>query len=104
MGNPATRLTLEIVMCRQGGWAAVSSRHHVLGGVYPKSDDSELMLYGTVEYGLKNGRRVKAEWAARMIMAEGKISFYQVYVDASPLLVAQGKTIRGDENGEVRVE
>jgi hypothetical protein len=62
------------------------------------------MLFGTVEYGLKNGRRLKSEWAGRMRLIEGKISFYQVYLDASPLLVAQGKTIRGDENGELRVE
>jgi hypothetical protein len=35
---------------------------------------------------------------------QGKISFYQVYLDSSPLLAAQGKTIRGDENGEIQIE
>jgi len=62
------------------------------------------MLFGSVEYGLKNGRRVTSEWAARMVLTdEGKISFYQVYADSSPLLVAAGKTIRGDENGNLQV-
>jgi ketosteroid isomerase-like protein len=81
----------------------VASRHHVVIDIYPKSD-ADLMLFGTVEYGLKNGRHLESEWAARMTLTEGKISFYQVYLDASPLLVAQGKTIRGDENGELRIE
>jgi len=62
------------------------------------------MLMGTVQYELKNGKSLKSEWAGRMYLVDGKISFYQVYLDASPLLIAQGKTIRGDENGELIVE
>jgi len=62
------------------------------------------MLMGTVEYGLKNGRKVKCEWAGRMYLKEDKISFYQVYIDSSPFLVAQGKTLCGDKEGELVVE
>jgi hypothetical protein len=62
------------------------------------------MLMGTVEYGLKNGRHVKASWAARMNQVNGKISYYHVYIDASPFIVAAGKTIRGDENGQMKIE
>jgi hypothetical protein len=81
----------------------VASRHHILTDKYPK-DDSDMMLMGTVDYGLKNGRKVKCEWAGRMYLKEGKISFYQVYLDSTPLLVAQGKTIRGDREGELIIE
>ena len=81
----------------------MASRHHILTGKYPK-DDSDMMLMGTVEYGLKNGRKVKCEWAGRMYLQDGKISFYQVYLDSSPLLVAQGKKIRGGEQGELVIE
>jgi len=93
----------EILKFRDGTWAAVKSRHHVLTDTYPKSHN-DLMLMGTVAYELKNGRKLKSEWAGRMYLVDGKISFYQVYLDASPLLVAQGKTIKGDENGGLVIE
>jgi len=62
------------------------------------------MLMGTVEYVLKNGRGVKCEWAGRMYIVGGKISFYQVYLDGSALVVSSGKTIRGDGEGGIVVE
>ena len=62
------------------------------------------MLMGTVDYGLKNGKKLRAEWAGKMYLTNGKISFYQVYIDSSPMLVAQGKIIKGDANGEMVVE
>jgi hypothetical protein len=94
----------EILKFRQATWAAVASRHHLVTDTYPKSEN-DLMLMGTVEYGLKNGRSLKCEWAGRMYFTdEGKISFYQVYLDSSPLLVAQGKTIRGDDNGDIQID
>ena len=62
------------------------------------------MLMGTVAYELKNGRNVKIEWAARMYLVDGKISFYQVYLDSSPVLAAQGKTIKGDKDGKLVIE
>lgn len=62
------------------------------------------MLMGTVDYGLKNGKKLRAEFAGKMYLTHGKISFYQVYVDSSPLLVAQGKTIKGDADGKLVVE
>jgi hypothetical protein len=62
------------------------------------------MLMGTVDYGLKNGKKLRAEFAGKMYLTNGKISFYQVYIDSSPLLVAQGKTIKGDTEGKLVVE
>lgn len=97
------KLMSEILQFRKTTWAAVASRHHVLTDTYPKSHN-DIMLMGTVQYELKNGKSLKSEWAGRMYLVDGKISFYQVYIDASPLLIAQGKTIRGDENGELVVE
>jgi hypothetical protein len=58
------------------------------------------MLMGTVNYDLKGGRHIKMDWTARMYLVDGKISFYQVYIDATPTVVAQGKTIKED-NGEI---
>jgi len=67
-------------------WEKVSSRHHSPLKVFPfgpKSD--EAMLYGTVDYVLKDGNRVNGvEWAARAhFVKEGslvKMDFYQVYL------------------------
>ena len=59
-----------------------------------------MMLYGTVEYGLENEREVRSDWAARMILENGKISFYQVYIDSSLLLVAKGYVLRASKEDE----
>jgi hypothetical protein len=81
----------------------VAARHHIVLETFPKSE-SELMLRGTVKYTMKNGREVLNQWAGRMtVTAEGKISFYQVYIDSSPILVASGKTLRGDANGQLEI-
>ena len=93
----------DIIKFREGTWKEVKSRHHIVTDTYPKSND-DLMLMGTVEYELKNGRKLKVELAARMYLVEGKISFYQVYFDGSALLVASGKSIRADEGGQMIVE
>jgi hypothetical protein len=84
-------------------WAAISKRHHVVTKVYPSTSDSEdeLMLFGTVDYELKNGKKLSSDWAGRMVF-EGtgeKMKFYQVWLDASPVVVATGKRIEADESG-----
>ena len=87
-------------------WAAVSSRHHVVAGVYPSAGaEDEVMLYGHVDYTLKNGRDLTTEWSARMVFdaAGEKMQFYQVWLDASPMIVAMGKKIQADEAGNVQV-
>lgn len=96
-------LMVEILQFREGTWKEVKARHHTVTDTYLKSND-DLMLMGTVDYELKNGRKLKVQWAGRMYLVEGKISFYQVYLDGSAMLVASGKTIRGDENGQMLVE
>ncbi len=77
-------LLVEIIQMRQGMWEKVASRKHVAEKIFafgPGSD--EVMLHGTVEYGMKDGTKALKEWAARAKMSkEGgrvKMSFYQVY-------------------------
>ncbi|RQM08217.1 hypothetical protein DH86_00000661, partial [Scytalidium sp. 3C] len=60
------------------------SRLHTPIKVFPfGADSTELMLYGTVAYGYKDGRKAEIEWAGRVNMTkengEWKMSFYQVY-------------------------
>lgn len=59
------------------------------------------MLFGTVDYELKNGKKLSSDWAGRMVFDEAgeKMKFYQVWLDASPVVVALGKTIVADESG-----
>ena len=54
-----------------------------------------MMLYGKVEYGLKNGKEVTVEWAGRAVLVEDeekngtwRMGFYQVYLDAGPVVEA----------------
>lgn len=75
----------EILAIRQGLWEKVSNRAHFPEKVYPFGANSdEVMLYGTVNYELKDGRKATVDWAARahMIKEEGqvKMDFYQVYL------------------------
>ena len=53
--------------------------------IFPFGQNSnELMLYGTVGYGLKNGKNAEIDWAARAHLVEiggsMKMDFYQVYL------------------------
>lgn len=87
-------------------WAAVSARHHVVSGVYAAVDGKdEVMLFGHVDYSLKNGRDLATEWSARMVFdgTGEKLALYQVWLDASPMIVALGKRIEADEAGAMRV-
>ncbi|KAK4949961.1 hypothetical protein LTR10_011803 [Elasticomyces elasticus] len=80
-----------ILELRHGLWTGpVKTRKHSLTKIFPfGSGSNELMLYGTVDYGLKNGKEVTVDWAARAVMAEHqgalKFKLYQVYVDSTPV-------------------
>lgn len=87
MGAKKTKGYEGILTLRQGLWSGpIKSRKHKLSKIFPfGAGSNELMLYGTVDYGLKNGKAVTCEWAARAVMAEGqqgqlKFKLYQVYV------------------------
>ncbi|KAL5115397.1 hypothetical protein ACEQ8H_006697 [Pleosporales sp. CAS-2024a] len=78
----------EIIALRKSMWEKVSSRLHKPIKVFPfGSNSNEVMLYGTVKYGLKDGGDKEVDWAARanLVNEEGKarMSFYQVYLDTA---------------------
>lgn len=66
-------------------WEKVSSRCHKPLKIFPFGPNGdEVMLYGTVDYGLKDGKNASVDWAARahLVQEEGtvKMDFYQVYL------------------------
>jgi len=92
-----------IMHFRESGWEKVASRKHVVKGVYTKAKaaavdgknadtdadiDGQVMLYGHVDYGMKDGSEKKGvEWAGRMDLRPDekdsgklKLHFYQVYI------------------------
>jgi hypothetical protein len=78
-------MALEILALRKSMWEKVSSRSHNPIKIFPfGSYSDEVMLYGTVKYGLKDGGEKEVDWAARakLVNEDGKIrmSFYQVYL------------------------
>ncbi|CAD0089101.1 unnamed protein product, partial [Aureobasidium vineae] len=78
----------EILSLRKGMWEKVNRRKHTALKVFPFGPNSnEVMLYGTVEYGLKDGREATVDWAARahLVKQDGAVmmDFYQVYLDTA---------------------
>ncbi|KAJ4360891.1 uncharacterized protein N0V89_001459 [Didymosphaeria variabile] len=76
----------EILALRKGLWEKVASRVHNPIKIFPYGPNSnEVMLHGTVNYGLKAGGESSVDWAAyaRLVKDEGKVKmeFYQVYLD-----------------------
>lgn len=70
---------------RNGLWEKVQTRRHHPTKIFPFGPNgNEVMLYGTVEYVLKDGKKSGLEWAARgHLVKEGgevKMDFYQVYM------------------------
>lgn len=79
----------DILELRKGLWSGpVVKRLHTLERIYSFGDDGkDVMLYGNVQYGLKNGKDCTVDWAGRAkLVEEGgdlKMKFYQVYLDSS---------------------
>ncbi|KAK9449448.1 uncharacterized protein V1518DRAFT_433027 [Limtongia smithiae] len=85
---------------RESMWGAIVGRHHVLTQVFPfqtveqASELGQYALTGTVEFTLKNEKKVSVSWGAKMDLLRGKegeqpkIKFYQVYVDSTPVVQA----------------
>ena len=79
----------SILELRKGLWSGpVKTRLHTLKQIFPFGEDSNnVMLHGSVDYGLKNGKNVTVEWAGRAILVEdgGKLKMkeYQVYLDSA---------------------
>lgn len=66
-------------------WEHVESRKHEPVKVFPfGANASEVMLHGTVLYGLKSGLSQRADWAALAHLGEDsgvvRLAFYRVYL------------------------
>lgn len=75
----------DIRTMRAGMWDKVSSRRHYPTRIFPFGTSSdEVMLYGSVDYGMKDGSNASKDWAARAhLVKEGdqvKMDYYQVYI------------------------
>ena len=76
----------NILEFRKGLWTGpVKKRLHTLEKIFPFGDKAdEVMLYGKVDYGLKNGKDITVQWAGRALLVEEggklKMKFYQVYM------------------------
>ncbi|KAH7070441.1 hypothetical protein BKA63DRAFT_77185 [Paraphoma chrysanthemicola] len=86
MASKKVKGTEEILALRKSMWEKVSSRSHNPVKIFPfGSYSDEVMLYGTVKYGLKSGGESGLDWAARakLVKVDGKVKmeFYQVYLD-----------------------
>jgi len=84
-------------------WEKVAARSHKPAQIYAfaKSSD-DVMLYGTVDYELKDGKKAEGiEWAARAhfspLGGQPKMDYYQVYlVSHEPYVhVAWERTLTG---------
>ena len=78
----------EILTLRKGMWEKIVRRKHTAIKVFPFGPNAnEVMLYGTVQYGLKDGREATVDWAARahLVKKDGAVmmDFYQVYLVSS---------------------
>lgn len=71
---------------RHGMWEKVAARSHKPAQIYAFSKSSDdVMLHGTVDYELKDGKKAEGiEWAARAhfspLGGQPKMDFYQVYL------------------------
>lgn len=80
----------KILELRKGLWSGpIKTRKHHVKKIFPFDGEgaegkAEVMLYGFVEYGLKNGKEIEVNWSARAVMVEEgqelKMKFYQVYL------------------------
>ncbi|EXJ77333.1 hypothetical protein A1O3_09559 [Capronia epimyces CBS 606.96] len=86
MGSKKVQGYDAILAARKALWSGpVQTRHHKLDKIFPFGQGSrEVMLYGTVDYGLKNGKAVSIDWAGKAVLVdvdgELKMAFYQVYL------------------------
>ncbi|KAH9828200.1 hypothetical protein Tdes44962_MAKER02564 [Teratosphaeria destructans] len=83
-----------ILQIRKSMWEKVTRRSHKPIRIYtfgPGSADT--MLYGTVDYELKDGRKASVPWSARSHFTEEdgelKQDFYQVYLDTAAMANAR---------------
>jgi hypothetical protein len=62
----------QILQFRHSLWSGpIKTCKHSISKIFPFDDNSnEIMLYGTVDYVLKNGKDVMVDWACRAVLTE----------------------------------
>ncbi|TKA23839.1 hypothetical protein B0A50_06974 [Salinomyces thailandicus] len=80
----------EILKVRTGMWEKVAKRLHKPQKIFSfASGSDEVMLFGTVDYELRDGKKAHVDWSARSHFAqedgELKMDFYQVYLDTAAM-------------------
>ncbi|RVX74790.1 hypothetical protein B0A52_01067 [Exophiala mesophila] len=86
----------EILHCRDNVWRVVHSRRHIFEKVYAHNDtDRDLMAFGRVEVGLRNGKDIIAPFSAHILVDPESVAAdpprlreFRGYVDTSPILLA----------------
>ena len=100
MGSKKVQGHDAILELRKGLWTGpVQKRKHHLKKIFPFGDNSnEMMVYGTVDYGLKNGKDVSVDWAGRALFSEEggklKMATYQVYLVSQSSVMCERVLIR----------
>ncbi len=84
----------EILALRKSLWEKVSGRLHKPLKVFPYGANAdEVMLFGTVDYELKDGRNASVDWSAHahLVKEDGKVKmdFYQVYLVSVVFLIRE---------------
>ncbi|KAL1585060.1 hypothetical protein WHR41_06186 [Cladosporium halotolerans] len=80
-----------IIEMREGMWEKVAKRSHKPLMIYSfTKHGDDVMLHGTVDYDLKDGKKAKGvEWAARAKFGSEngslRMTFYQVYLDTAAM-------------------
>lgn len=89
MGSKSATGSTSLMEMRRGLWSGpVQTRLHTVKKIFPwDKSGNEIMLYGDVLYGLKNGKSITVEWGGRALLerANGdpgqiRMKFYQVYL------------------------
>ncbi|KAK4046296.1 hypothetical protein OIV83_006170 [Microbotryomycetes sp. JL201] len=78
---------------RINSWKGIATRDHTAKQVFTIDQEcSQVMIDGTLTYGLENGKSISVDWAAKMVFATGtqqlRMKEYQVWADMSPLVAA----------------
>ncbi|KAM3419159.1 hypothetical protein BST61_g5103 [Cercospora zeina] len=85
----------DIIKMRHDMWGKVATRSHKPAQLYAfGSGADDIMLHGTVDYTLQDGRSTTVDWSARAHFSqvaggELKMDFYQVYLDTAAMANAK---------------
>ncbi|GAA5843753.1 hypothetical protein JCM3766R1_000533 [Sporobolomyces carnicolor] len=101
MGLNGVKGDAAVRKIRETMWGGVETRAHKPERAF--QDGNEIMLHGTVSYGLKNGDKVEnVGWAAKMVFAETaelKLSRYQVWLGREMLANGTSRTLAYLQDG-----